>query len=633
VFAACSSDAGEPPGVVAIYAAPGATVLTPYPSNRYTLPAETTTGLQVSLPRGSPDLLLQPGAEETVAEIEAMDGFSTTGGVVVTFSGPVDASGFARAAEGDPDEGTPRDALDYTRPDAPLLLVDVDPASPERGRALGLVVRWWEQPKDDYYLADEFTLVARPAVPLRPATKYLFVVTDRLRARDGGPVRRSEATEALLAGGEGDYGAELNAALGELGIGRARVMLASLFTTASILDETVAMAEAIRAQPTPVLLEPWSIETPLEPDGRVRFRAVYQAPEYRGDDQRFTIGDDGAPVVQSMASLEVFLAVSDGNSGNKRVPVIYGHGLAGDKDGCWGTAERLAELDVGVFAIDSPHHGTRGTGDEIDAITGFFGLDLDAQSFIIGRARDNFRQMAADQLELVRLIRSLDGLDLLPPGAPDGVPDFDTSRILYIGHSFGAVQGASIFAMAPEIGQALWNVGGAGLMVLLRDSSTFGVVVVDGLTPQGVHEGAVARFMAVTQAIVDPGDPLNYARFAQLEPLPGVPGWKPREVLLQEVIADSIVPNASTSALARAAGLPVMDAIAPISGLESVAGPLTANLASGVTGATSQFDRMDGDETATHGELIFSAEARAQYLEFFRSALADSHATIPKAYP
>jgi hypothetical protein len=635
VLAACSSDDEAPPGVEAIYGPPDQTELTPYPSNRYTVPADTKTGLRVSLPRGSPDLLMQPGGEITVAELEAMDGFSTTGGVIVSFTGPIDSTGLGRGPEGEPDSGEPRDALAYTDGNAPFVILDVDAASPERGKAVGLVTQVWEQPKDSYYTQDEYTLVARPATPLRPATRYLFALTDRVRARDGGPVRRSAATEALLAGGAD--GEEVRAALGELesalGIKRESVVLATTFTTASVTDGVIALGEAVRARALPTLTEPWAIETPLAGDGRVRFRAVYEAPEYRAADGEFEFDAAGAPVVQSLAGLEVFLAISDAATTEKRIPVIYGHGLGGDKDGCWGTADRLRDLNAAVFAIDSPHHGSRGDGDAALAIAHFFGVDFEANAFVIGQGRDNFRQMAADQLELVRLIGTLDTLDILPPGAPDGVPDLDTSRILYIGHSFGSVQGATVFALAPEITHAVWNVGGASLMLLLRDSSTFSTVVVGSLTPSGVHEGAVARFMTATQAIVDPGDPVNYARFAQLEPLPGVPGWSARDVLLQEVILDNIVPNSSTSALARAAGLPVMDAIRPVSGLDSVSGPLTANLASGATGAVSQFDTIEGGKSASHGELIFSPEGQAQYIEFFQSGLSNGHATIPKAYP
>ena len=390
-----------------------------------------------------------------------------------------------------------------------------------------------------------------------------------------------------------------------------------------------------RATAAPALLEDWTVETPEVADGRVRFRAVFEAPEFRDPlpDGRFDFDSEGVPIVKKQEGLEVFLAVSNAASDKARPVVIYGHGLGGDKDGCWGTSQRLAELNVAVLSIDSPHHGSRaGPNDtSFTATFSFFGIDASDNSFVIGRARDNFRQMASDQLHLVKLIKSLDKLDIMPPGAPDGIPDLDTSRILYIGHSFGSVQAPTVFALAPEISHAVLNVGGAGLMTLLRDSNTFSLLV-NGFKPPGTTDGAVARFFAITQAIVDPGDPLNFGHYGTQEALEGVPDWKPREVLIQEVIGDTIVPNSVSRALARAAGLPLLDAIEPISGIESVTGPLSANLASGVTGAISQFDRVEGDQIATHGELIFSSEARAQYVEFFRSGLSQPHATILSPY-
>src|SRR6185503_10353150 len=102
------------------------------------------------------------------------------------------------------------------------------------------------------------------------------------------------------------------------------------------------------------------------------------------------------------------------------------------------------------------------------------------------------RQMASDQLELIRFINSLGTLDLLPVGAPDGVPDLDVSKVLYIGHSFGSVQGPSAMALAPEIKHAVWNVGGDGLTMLIRDSGTFSLMV-NALKPAGTSDGALAR--------------------------------------------------------------------------------------------------------------------------------------------
>ena len=46
----------------------------------------------------------------------------------------------------------------------------------------------------------------------------------------------------------------------------------------------------------------------------------------------------------------------------------------------------------------------------------------------------------------------------------------------------------------------------------------------------------------------------------------------------------------------------------------------------------SQFDRINGGDPAVHGELYFSPEGRAQYVEFFETALSDDDATIPAPY-
>lgn len=633
---ACSDPAAiEPPlpSVTALYGPPAGAPLSPYPSDRYTTAdATTATGRRVHLgPDNAADPLVT-ALPITVDLLNEMDGFSTAGGVVVNFSGPIDARPLVLAPELEPPLlGPIKDALEYTEPDSPLLLVDVDPASPERGKAVGIVPRYFPQEADGV-LPDDYTLVAQPAVPLRPATRYLFVVTDALRAASGGEVARAEETERLLNGSD-PYAEEVSLALDELdkslGVPRERVRLATVFTTATVRAGIEAMATAARAMPPPALLSGWEIERPVQPDGRARFRAVYQAPEYRGENGKWAFAE-GKPVVHEKVGLEVFLAFSDATQSGKRPVVIFGHGLGGDKDGSWGTADRLREihaLGAAVVAIDSPEHGSRAANPDQNGLLAafnFFGIDNATGEFDIGKARDNFRQMSSDQLELVRLVNELGALDILPAGAPDGEPDLDVSRILYIGHSFGSVQGPTILAIAPEIRQAVWNVGGDSLMMLLRDSGTFGLLA-DAMKPPGTPDGGLARFFAVTQAIVDPGDPINYARFGAQEPLGGVNGWTPRDVLLQVVMNDTIVPNSTSEALARAMGMTSMNGLRPVSGLPEAQGPLTGNGPQGSTLVMSQFDKMEGDKLAEHGGLIFSPEARAQYVHFFQSGLAGAH--------
>jgi hypothetical protein len=190
------------------------------------------------------------------------------------------------------------------------------------------------------------------------------------------------------------------------------------------------------------------------------------------------------------------------------------------------------------------------------------------------------------------------------------------------------VLGPTIGALAPEIKAACWNVGGDGLLTLLRDSSLFRLIV-NSFTPPNTPRAEVAKFFAATQAIVDPGDPANFARFTITEPLPGVEGWRPLDILLQEVANDTIVPNSSTEILARALGLPLVGpSTHEVPGLSKVAAPVTGNLPAGSTGGLTQFAVIDG-KLAEHGDLIHSTEGRKQYVEFFRTALAGRATIIP----
>ncbi len=654
-----AASGAKPATSVVVFGPREQTDLTPYPSDRYTVAdASTPTGLRVDISANTTADALLASYPMSADELSTLDGFSPVGGVIVKFSTAIDPRGLVQLPDADPPVLDPiRNANDYKGADSPLLLVDVDPASPDVGKTIGIVPTYFGQAKDDYYTVDEFSLIATPAVPLAPGRRYALVVTNKLLAADDTPVGRSADMDALILHPGDDYGHELSDALDVIvehtGVAKKDVMGATVFTTATVQDGIIAMGKQRRAAAPPTATAPWTIETAFAaPDKRVRFRATYNAPEYRKPrttgqplafaDGKWETGTDGAPKVQKTVDLETFLAFSDATQSGKRPVVIYQHGLGGDKDGCWGTADRLSgvgDKGVAVFAIDSPEHGSRAVGatNTLTSVYAFFGIDPDTQEFDIERARDNFRQMASDQLELVRFIETLGSLDVLPLDAngnpaPDGVPDLDLSKILYIGHSFGSVQGPTIFALAPEITAATWNVGGDGLMMLLRDSNTFNIVV-KGFVPAGTPYGAVARFMAATQAIVDPGDPLNFARYANAEALDGVTGWQPRDLLLQEVDNDTIVPNSTAEALARAAGMQLEHKVHDVSGMTTVSGATTGNGPNGSTAVLSQFDKIEGGKQATHGELIFSPEAQDQYVGFFNSALKNAHATVAPSYP
>lgn len=614
--AGCSSSAApEPEPGFALYGAQADTRLSPYPSNRYTRPDPTSkTGLRVDVRAdATADAVAHdPRFTSTLAALDRLDGFSTIGPYIVGFSEEIEPLGAEKS----------------------IAVVDIDDASPAHGRAIPVVTVYYTTTDSDATTPD-YTLLVHPAEPLRPRTRYALVMGDGIKTKRGPSVRATKETLALLHDEPGEYAESVRRALPIVeqatGMKSDALALATVFTTATVRDVIEATAKARRAAPAPKLSTAFTVqqEGAGPNDNRVRFSGRFDAPELRRAKPNGTwdvMGD--TPVVQKTVALEAYLVFSDAMKSGPRPIVIFGHGLGDDKDGTWGTAERLAELGVAVIGIDAPEHGSRsdpptkdGKSDLFQAVTGFFAANPETKQFDLERVRDNFRQMASDQLELVRFIESLSSLDLLPLGAPDGVPDLDTTKILYLGHSFGSVLGPTIAALAPEIRAACWNVGGDGLTTLIRDSGLFSIFI-DAFRPAGTPKADVAKFFAITQAVIDPGDPANYARFATLEPMSGVANWRPLDVLLQEVEEDRIVPNTSTEILARALGLAQVGPVShEVPGMAHADLPTSMNLPSGATGGLTQFAMANGT-TAAHGDLIFSPEAKKQYLEFFRSALA-----------
>lgn len=633
-LAACSHAGGSAPGAVVLYAA-DATADT-YPSDHFTRPDPSTrTGLRLAVDAvlaADPFVQAYP---KVLPELDATDGFSTVGGVYVRFSDEVDRSALDALAP-----------TDFAKPGTPLALVDVDPHSPANGQAVPVVPTYFSWNDDPNAATPDYTLVVQPYVPLDPATRYVFVLSDALHTAGGAPLQATDATRALVSGdAEGEYGAALRAALPAVqhasGIGPDHVVLATMFTTESVLDDTIAVAKRARAAPLPAGGASPTLEKQATTAGdtRVRFAGTFPAPDYRAPKPDGQWHDsNGVPVVQSTAQLQYFLAFSDGTHSGPRPVVVFAHGLGGDKDATWDVAQYLAPLDVAVIGIDAPEHGSRhdppyppGQTDMVVSTLSFIGADLDTRTLDPGIARDNFRQMASDQLELFRFVSTLGSLDVLPVGAPDGVPDVDPTKVLYVGNSFGAVLGSTALALAPEARAACLTVGGDDLSLVIRDSPTFHILM-NTLEPSGTTRAQMARFIAVVQGVIDPGDPLNYARFVAQQPLDGVPGWHGTDVLLQEVKDDRIIPNDATAGLARALELTQVQPVAvPVASLASAPAPVSGNGPNGTTAGLFQFDQAGG-QPADHETLFGMPEPVRQYVEFFRTALTSTHARIVNAY-
>ena len=208
----------------------------------------------------------------------------------------------------------------------------------------------------------------------------------------------------------------------------------------------------------------------------------------------------------------------------------------------------------------------------------FFGVDISSAGFDVLQSRDHWRQAMWDKLQLARALRRDTDVD------GNGAPDLD-GRIFYSGHSLGGTMGPALLAADPQIEAAELSVPGGRVSDIIRKSDTFAILVM-ALTPPGTDPSEVERFFPLLQTVLERGDPANRAA-ATLD----------RDVLMTMVIDDDIMPNTTTSALARALGVehggPILE---PVTGLTPVTLPTSGNV-DGHTRVLYQYDQQWDNDT------------------------------------
>jgi hypothetical protein len=261
------------------------------------------------------------------------------------------------------------------------------------------------------------------------------------------------------------------------------------------------------------------------------------------------------------------------------------------------------------------------------------------------------------------MVEGLGDLDLLPLGAPDGVPDLDVSRLLYHGISEGGNNGQAFVAYVPEVRAAALMVGGARLMEVLihQQAATF-----LGTLPSVFPSLAPADIWAATaifQADFDRQDKHNHGRFAFRSPArvplscsdlascldpawcetPGNCTQRKPSVLLVEGLDDSLVPNHATESAAYQLGS--LPHLAPVQRsvpfLEVAFDEVVGNVDAETTAAFYQYVPVGvpgiaptpgckspplSQRSSTEGHFCAQSavESRAQRLIFFATALDPS---------
>ncbi len=330
------------------------------------------------------------------------------------------------------------------------------------------------------------------------------------------------------------------------------------------------------------------------------------------------------PVATSQQTVPVLVTVPNSASGRTKPAegwpvVVFQHGITRNRTDMFAISATLAGQGFAVIAIDAPLHGitdptnplyVRNTPfsaiasertfdvDLTNNATGASGpdghIDPSGSLFInlssLLTSRDNLRQAVADLAGLVRAIPSM---------SFTGTPDFDGSRIEFVGQSLGSLFGTMLMGVDPHINTAVLSVPGGGIARLLEASPTFGPRIRGGLQQlAGLVPGTsdYDRFFVATQTVIDSGDPINYAALTAS-----------KRILAQEVVgggsvlSDQVIPNSvagaplsGTEPLVRALGLGTITA--------------TTQSAAGIRGVV-RFTKGD------HGSLLSPAASPAATVE------------------
>lgn len=522
---------------------------------------------------------------------------------------------------------------------APLLLLDVDPASPDRGAAVPVVAH---TPNPDPYVPENLlAIAARPGVVLSPGRRYAFVITRALGLEGGGELEPPPALAALArgeapAGPKGaalrDLYAPLWETLDQVGVARASVAGATVFTTGDVVAETNALGAKVLEQYAPDLggltLEPRAPGDASDASPPFcHVRAAITLPQFqRGappfdTDGLFEIGADGAPVKQRDEVVNVSLALPKRAMPAGGYPlVLYFHGSGGVSrqviDG-GDDPEPTDRWPAGVLA----EHGFASAGaalpispERVPGATDFAYVNVNN----IVATRDTFRQgilesrLFLSALERVRIPAAvLAGCD--GPTLPAGEDAFRFAPGPHAqGQSMGAMYTNLVSASDERIRLAVpTGAGGYWTYFILQTTKIPGAAGLLSLVLKTTERVTFLHpAIHVAETALEPVDPIVSVPRIGRDPLPGHPA---RSLYVPAGKADSYFPEPVLDAMAvayrhpRAGDMvwPEMDQALSLVGVATpVAYPVASNMRSRdgapFTSAVVQYDNPGGDGHAIY---------------------------------
>ena len=227
---------------------------------------------------------------------------------------------------------------------APILLVDVDPKSPERGSLTPVVAT---TPPVDGWVTDNMLAAApRPGFVLHPKRAYAFVVRKSLGDAEGKPLGSPAALDQLKAG-KAPAGAKGAAAvalyqplwdtLKTIGVDAGEVAAATVFTTGDVVQESADLSDTL-AKKYSITIQ----DLKVDPDdgaghdrycelvGKVTYPQFQKGTPPFDNDGSFDFSDGGLPAKQRDEDAPITITIPKGQMPAGGFPlVMYFHGSGG----------------------------------------------------------------------------------------------------------------------------------------------------------------------------------------------------------------------------------------------------------------------------------------------------------------
>lgn len=352
---------------------------------------------------------------------------------------------------------------------------------------------------------------------LAPSEPYAFVVTRALGAEQGASAAQPEAVAQLLAGTHPDARwnaswAPLRDCLGQADLWPSEIATATVFTTQDPVATTRRMLAVANDDQTPSpQVVTWAQSDRRTTPSYTTFIGTVSLPLFQAGTPPYAAASDGGDLVLDETGTPVIQGWEDApfsiafpRTYEEPLPVlVWIDGTGAGTESHIGDPPFTEAIQRGfaVANVQPQFHAGRSGPLANDELHTFNYLNPAA-------GRTNFRQQAAEVSYFLRLLR--EGADQL-----EGIPQLDPDRIVYGGHSQGALVGAILAGVEPSLRGFFLNGVGAYLAVtIVERKDPFDIAQLVGSALD--VGGPIDRFHPVTQLaqlggdVVDPG---NYARY------------------------------------------------------------------------------------------------------------------------